>query len=76
MSEGMSMIYDTVDFFNSHKAPVTDRAGDRDCNNCIYHASGSCRKWNCEHISVKEAEEAVWRLKYIMEVLKKQGGAT
>ena len=44
----------------------------RDCNNCIFHAGGKCRKWTCNFISVDEAEEAVDRLRIVASVLKRK----
>jgi hypothetical protein len=37
---------------------MPNNSEERDCGKCIFHASGRCSKWNCEFISVKEAEEA------------------
>lgn len=32
---------------------------DRDCNNCIYHTSGMCRKWNCEMTTLEDYRNKV-----------------
>jgi hypothetical protein len=42
---------------------MLEYTGERKCNECIFHASGQCQKWNCQFISVKEAEEAVKKIR-------------
>lgn len=42
---------------------------DRECDKCIFHASGSCQTWECNFISVAEAAYAVEQLKVVQGIL-------
>lgn len=43
---------------------------ERDCNNCIWHTSGSCANWDCEYVGRHEALEALRRIKEMNEILR------
>jgi hypothetical protein len=44
---------------------MNEYTGERKCDECIFHASGQCSKWNCEFIGVKEAENAVKKIRKV-----------
>lgn len=49
---------------------------DRDCNKCVWHTDGNCKKWDCEYKTVEDIraeieEEAESRMQRILDDEKK-----
>lgn len=45
---------------------------DRDCNKCVWHTDGNCKKWDCEYKTVEDIKAEGYKQGYADALAKKQ----